>query len=153
MHNVSSQLTLGLKLFLPTFWITFFGTLMLYVLFSEEASGALAAGFLPAEIAKLILVVCFVVGVLFFYYFFMRIKRVEMDDQYLYATNYYKSYRYPFHNIEKIQISRFLWWMPTKVFFKTPGNFGKKISFVANKQLEAFLKENPEVNNQLLIER
>lgn len=146
MQNVSSNWTLALKLCLPTVYICFFGGFTLAVFFTEVQF----VGPLPAPIFKLLLCGILVFGVGFLYWSVMRLKRVAMDPHFLYATNYFKNYRYPYHNIEKVVESDWLLFKTVHVYFKEPGSFGKKISFLVNKKrFQTFLNEHPEVVKEL----
>ncbi len=153
MRNISSQLTLAFKVFFPTIWLTFFATIVGFILLSEDGVDAFGGAAFDPTTVRLVAVGFFVFWALFFYFFFMRLKRVELDEHFLYATNYYKTYRYPFHNIEKLTLGRFLFWRPSKVHLKTPGKFGSKFTFLASNQLEAYLEENPDLVPQLTIEK
>ena len=95
----------------------------------------------------------FASGVIMFFFTLMRLKRVEMDEHFIYVTNYFKNYRYPYHNIEKIEESKFLFLTLVSVCFVAPGNFGKKITFIAsNSRYKAFWKKYPERKEQLVEE-
>lgn len=151
MHNVSSQLTLFFKVFVPTIWISFFCTIGGFLLLSEAGqSNNFSMAFGPAVFGAI--VICFLLfGIGLLYFFLMRLKRVEIDHNFLYATNYVKHYRYPFHNIEYLEVKRFLLWRPTRVVLKAPGKFGKRFTFLANNQLKAYLENNPMVAQEIQI--
>lgn len=151
MHNVSSQLTLFFKVFVPTIWISFFGTIGAFLLFTGDGQANNLTMTLGAPVFSIIILLFLLIGIGLLYFFFIRLKRVELDKNYLYATNYVKHYRYPFHNIDHLKINRFLWWRPTRVILKKPGKFGKRFTFLANNQLEAFLDKNPMVAKEILI--
>ncbi len=147
MQRVSTNLTLFFKLFLPIFWIVFFGALTGAFWMSDvQFIGAFPAG--PFKIGILVF---FLLGVALLYWSVMRLKRVEMDDQFVYITNYFKHYRYPYHNIEKILEKDYLLFHTVLIRFKVPGHFGKKISFIASRtHFHRFLNAHPEVVGQLM---
>jgi len=151
MHNVSSQLTLFFKVFIPTIWISFFGTIGGFLLFSGSGKTGNLAMILGHGLFNIIIIGFLLLGIIVLYFLFMRLKRVELDKDYLYATNYIKHYRYPFHNIEQLEIKRFLIWQPTKVILKTPGKFGKRFTFLASNQLEAYLEKHPLIAHEIQI--
>ncbi len=141
MQRISSNSTLFLKIFLPTFWIVFFGifTIAVSQLDNNYFNGASAFS------VKLFLVSFFLVGTALLYFTLMRLKRVELDDLYVYASNYFKTYRYPYHNVEKITERNMLLFHILSVHLKTPGKFGGKITFLLDEQmLRAFLEKHPE---------
>ncbi len=151
MHNVSSQLTLFFKVFVPTIWISFFCTIGGFLLLSEAGQANNMSMTFGATLFGTIVLSFLLIGIGLLYFFLMRLKRVEFDNNFLYATNYIKHYRYPFHNIDYIEVKRFLLWRPTRVVLKTPGKFGKRFTFLANNQLKAYLDKNPLVAQELQI--
>ena len=128
MQRVSTNLTLFFKFFIPIFWIVFFGAFTVTVFaYPSEYYGEI-----PGQAFRIGTVFFFLSGVAMLYFTLMRLKRVEMDEHFVYVTNYFKNYRYPFHNIEKIEESRFLFLTMVIIYLKTPGNFGKSIRFIAS---------------------
>ncbi len=147
MTRVSTSLTIFLKLFIPTFWIVFFGIFTIAVWLTDETIGPLS--FISFKIG---LTAFFLFGIFMLYLVLMRLKRVEMDDEFIYVTNYFKTFRYPYHNIKKIRESDFLILKTVRIFFKEKGYFGKSIFFVASrKNLQHFLEEHTNVVEQLIM--
>ncbi len=144
MHNVSSEKTVFYKIFLPVIWIVFFGTLFVYILLSDEVAERLAAGGGVYRL-RISFLFFYFTGIAMFLVFFMNLKRVEMDADFVYVTNYFKIYKYPYHNVEKIQRGRFLFFRPTAVYFKKSGSFGKKVRFLASRQFDEFVEKHSEV--------
>jgi len=149
MDRVSTNWTLFLKFFLPVFWIVFFGAVTLTALFYKFEY----IGDIPAANFRIALVIFYLSGLAMFIFTLMRLKRVEMDPQFVYVTNYFKNYRYPYHNIEQISFSSFLFLSVATIRFKTAGSFGKKIFFVPNmERFRLFLTQHPEVFSEVDIE-
>lgn len=147
MQRVSTSATLFLKFFIPTFWIVFFGAMAVAMFFAPQAS----FGRIPMGAMRIGIVVFFLLGTAGLYWSLMRLKRVEFDDQFVYATNYFKTFRYPYHNVEKMQESDYLFFRSMHIYLKETGKFGRKITFVVSqKRLDDFLKEHPGVAEQLL---
>jgi len=146
-QQVSSSTTLFLKIVFPLFWTVFFTVFTLAVWFAGETS----FGTIPVEKMKIYMPIFLACGILFLYFTVMQLKRVEMDELYVYATNYFKTYRYPYHNIDTIKEKNYGLFRVVQVHFKEKGSFGKKISFLASKhRLQLFLNNNPEVAKQFL---
>lgn len=79
-----------------------------------------------------------------FYFTLLSLKRVEADEHFAYATNYFKTYRYPWHNIDRIDESSFLFFKTANIKLKETGKFGSNIRFVASKKLyEGFWESHP----------
>lgn len=142
MQRVSTNLTLFYKFFIPVFWIIFFGAFTVASFFyGEELSGGLSVR--SFQIGTLLF---FLSGVAVLGFTLMRLKRVEMNREFVYVTDYFKNFRYPWHNIESIQEADFLFLQIVTINLKAPGSFGKRIIFIASKGLlEGFWHENPEL--------
>ncbi|MBK6948077.1 MAG: hypothetical protein IPH16_08520 [Haliscomenobacter sp.] len=142
MERVSSNLTLFYRIFVPVFWIVFFGS----------ASVALIAlpyqfvGSIPAGPFRIGVGFFFLSGAAALYFTLMQLKRVEIGGGFVYVTNYFKNYRYPYNNIERIEVSTFLFFSIASIYLKTPGNFGQKVTFAPEMpRLKAVLEANPEL--------
>lgn len=146
MLRISSNTTLFLKIFFPTFWIVFFGIFAGAVWMLD----APFFGPIPALWMKTGLSAFFLLGTTFLYFTFMVIKRVELDDLYIYASNYFKTFRYPYHNVEKITERDMMLFHIVHIHLKTPGNFGKKITFLLDEAMfKDCLSKHPEAAAQL----
>lgn len=146
MQRVSSNWTLVLKIFFPTFWIAFFGAFTLAVLFTQ---GLMVPGMsLPSF--RLGLVFFFLLGLLVQYLTLMRLKRVEFDDDFVYVSNYFKNFKYPYHNIRMMKESRFLTFYTASIHFNVPGHFGRQIFFIQSRPLfKAFFNKHPQWKEKL----
>ena len=140
MHRISSNLTLLLKIFIPTLWLSFFGIFTIAFLFSNVEQ------FATFIFWKLGLLFFFLAFTALFYFTIMKLKRVELGKDFVYASNYLKTYRYPYHNVEKMTEHDLGLFTLVKIHLKTPGKFGKKIPFLLDEaMLKDFLKKNPEM--------
>jgi len=147
MQNISSNLTLLLKIFIPTFWITFFGAFTIASLITPN----LELGFTSTFIFRIGLTIFVLIGTSILYFTFIQLKRVDMDDEFMYVSNYFKTYRYSYPSIEKIKERDFLLFHTIHVHFKEKGEFGKKIVFLSRSdKLNRFLRKHPEVAQQLM---
>jgi len=141
MQRVSTNWTLFFKFFLPVFWFVFFGSVTVAVLSLRYGY----VGNIPRGAFQLIVIFIFTSGLGILYFAFMRLKRVEMSDDFVYVTNYFKNFRYPYHNIEKIRYNNFGLFRSVTIVLRVPGHFGKKITFVPNGQFREFVEEHPEL--------
>lgn len=143
MERVSTNSTLFFKFFIPIFWIVFFGAFTSAIfLYDFEYFGNIPK--IPFRIGALFF---FLSGVLLFYFTLMRLKRVEMDELFIYVTDYFKHFRYPYHNIEKLEESSFLFLQVVTIHLKEPGRFGKKMSFITSKiRYAGFFEKHPNLN-------
>jgi len=145
MQQVSTSLTLFLKIFVPVFWTVIFASFTMAVWFLDTSH---FAG-MPIQIFRYGITVFLLVGIAFFYFTVLRLKRVEMDQTHIFATNYFKNYKYPWSNVENIEERDFVIFRTIHIVLKEPGTFGKKITFVASRRkFNSFIKENPHLFEQ-----
>jgi len=141
MDRVSSSLTIVLRIVLPTVWlVTVFS---LVVLLSWAVSGRAQIFSNPIVWIALLLIIGS--GVAFIHFILWRLFRVDMDHRYVYISNYFHTYKYPFNDIESIKGIALL---PDRVFrieLKSKGSFGKDIYFLASQKLwHDFVREHPD---------
>jgi len=111
-YNLSSNWTVVLKYFLPLVWTIFFGALCIIFWVSDNLE----------------------IGTWNLSYFrIMKLMRVEYDGEFFYVTNYFKIFKYPITNVEKITIKNFPLLKIGIVKFKKAGYFGKTVPFLVSK--------------------
>ncbi len=136
--RISSNMTLVLALFFPTFWIVFFGLFTLALLFSDQSE----LPFPAIPYMRWIILAFFLVFFMLIYITLMRLKRVELSATHAYISNYFKTYSYEFKDIEKVKSVNFGLFEILILHLKYKGKFGKKIPFLLKRvQLEHYLKE------------
>lgn len=149
MHRISTNLTLFYKFFIPVFWIVFFGAVSVAVMAYPFGY----VGNIPARLFRICVLFLYASGVLALAFTLMRLKRVETDEHFFYVTNYFKTARYPFHSIEQVKESKFLFFRTAAITFKEKGVFGKTAVFVPSQyRLREFWENNPELKEQLRVE-
>ncbi|MDZ4749245.1 MAG: hypothetical protein SH808_12220 [Saprospiraceae bacterium] len=140
MQRVSSQLTIILRIAIPTIWLT--TILSIVILLSWAVRGK--AGLFGNPFIWLGLLLILGSGFAIIKLLLLRFYRVDMDSRFIHVSNYFKTYKYPFSEVESISDSKIL---PGRVFLitlKAKGSFGKKIYFLAAQMLwQDFLKEHP----------
>ena len=147
MKRVSTNMTLFLKLFLPIFWLVFFGSFMVAFWVVDEV----ASGMVTIENLRIGSTTFWLFGALFFYFTVIQLKRVEMDKDFIYVSNYVKTARYPYHQIEKIIEKDFALFHTVHIHLKEKGTLGKKITFIPSRfRFQSFLNEHPEVVKGLI---
>ncbi len=143
MTRISSNLTLFYKFFIPTFWIVLVGacTIAFWQLQLPVVAG------MSIQTFRIVITGIYVVGLIFLYWATMRLKRVELDHEYLYVTNYFKHLRYPLQDIEKIKEAKRMIFPIASVHLKSKGSFGKVLTYVpVRNRLQEFLEEQPNRN-------
>ena len=142
MQRVSTNLTLFYKFVLPTFWLVFVSAFTVTVWFSASPY---LFGY-PIFYVRLAATVLLLSGALFLYWAVMGLKRVELTEDFVYVTNYRKAFRYPWHNVARIEQRDYLLFHPIDIYFHKPGFFGKKITFLPSRERWArFQRDFPDV--------
>ena len=116
-QSLSSMLTIIYKVIFPTVWLGGFGIGTIAMVLSEPRPDW---GF----------AIALLIGFLMFYFFCFPLKSVEIDQSYLYMSNYIKTVQVPFSQIEEVTESRLINIHPVWVKFKTPTEFGSTIVFM-----------------------
>ena len=145
--QLSSSWTIFLRLFLPVFWGVFFGCFTLALFINQDQLGPLLGG----AIAKWVFLGGYLVGLLILYFSLLRIYRVDADHAFFYVSNYFKTYKYPFHRVAKISEQDLGIALLITIGFEQRYSFGKNIHFLAHKKnYTLFLKENADAFSHLL---
>lgn len=146
MRRISSSATLFLKVFLPTFWLVFFGAFTVAALISGSSKTPLFGNW----IFKAGVLGFFAAGALILYFTLMQLKRVEFDQHYLYVTNYFRTVRYLINDIDCITETNLALVHLGHIYLKAPGIFGRKITFLQSRQkFEDYVKANLELSRFL----
>lgn len=142
MNRLSSSVTLILKLFFPVFWVIFFGSFTVAFVFYDGYNMVFSN---PAFKAGAVLF--FLAGVMLLYLSLWQLRRVEVDEEYFYVTDYFKTVRIPFPLVEKITESNWLIFTTLTIRLKNKGYFGKKIHFIQSKKnVDDFLRSRVDLH-------
>jgi hypothetical protein len=131
MQRISSQLTIVLRVMLPTAWLTLI--ISITILLGWTIRGK--AGLLANPFIWIGLLLILGSGFVIIKFLLWRLYRIDMDDRYLYISNYFKTYKYELTDIDSIRDSKIL---PGRIFcirLKSKGSFGKNIYFLASQVL------------------
>ena len=149
MERISSNWTLFYKLFLPTFWIAFFGAVTAASLLAPYAY----VGDIPRRSFQAGVIFVFLSGTAALLFTLMRLKRVELGADSVYVTNYFSHYRYTYGSIEKLEVGHFLMLRPATLHLRQAGHFGRRITFLLlPDRLREFLRTHPELKGRLTVE-
>ncbi len=145
MHRVSSNLTIFFKVFLPTVWIVFFTSILITIFtISDQTLPAITTtGF------KIGFIVFYLSMLLIIYFSIFQLKRVEFGEDSYIVTNYLKTYRLIYDDIEQIDLNPMGRVILIKFKLRANSSFGKKITFLASKQLyDIFMSTHLNVENK-----
>ncbi|MEN0045836.1 MAG: hypothetical protein AAF806_02120 [Bacteroidota bacterium] len=143
MTRLSSNWTLFYKFFVPVFWAVLIGAC---VIATWAVKITPLPGLSPTTFG-LILTAVYLTVLLFLYFFTMRLKRVEVDEEYIYITNYFKNYRYPHQDIDFIKSPNRSLFSIATLRLKAAGSLGSTIKYLEVREwLGDFLKKHPEID-------
>lgn len=113
-------------IFFPVFWIILFGAATIFFvvlpLFDPQTDGVMDT--------KYFYLIFLIAGLLFYFLFGFRLRRVDADDTALYVTNYFKTVRIPLELIASVSFSDKYILRMAKINLVQPGYFGKTIRMV-----------------------
>lgn len=137
--QLSSSLTLLWAVAVPTMWAAFFGIFTVAVFCAEREY----YGFISSAILKVLIPLMLIGGLIVWYFTIMRFKRIDLDADFVYATNYIKTYRYPWHNIQDIVTKKGVLFNKGIITLKQGGKFGAKLPFLlSNRRWKEFVEED-----------
>jgi hypothetical protein len=128
MNRLSSSSTIILALFLPVFWLVFFGSI-------GAALWLTAADDLMSNYANYIRIIYSTLFILFgfiIYFFFYRLRRVEYLGDRIFVTNYFKTLEIPLPLLESVTQKRIFNLMIVRINLSKKGYFGKKITTLSD---------------------
>ncbi len=142
MNRVSSQLTIVLRIVIPTVWFT--AILSTIVLLTWAVRGR--AGLFSNPYIWLGILFIVGTGYAFIHFVLWRFYRVDMDGEHLYISNYFKTFKYPYSEVITIKDPGVLRNRIYSIILKSKGSFGQKIYFLASQALWLdFKQEHPEL--------
>lgn len=136
---LSSTATLYWRVFVPIFGTVFLtGLLLSFLLIPEEDL------YLPFPLlwARLFVFTLWLGWILLIRRTLWRLKRIDASASHFYVTNYWTTVRYPWLDVEKVEIKHPLGRRVVNLYLRAPGRFGKKISFLPSGRFEAWKKEH-----------
>ena len=136
MQQLSSSLTLVFRLAIPLLWCTFFGGLGLALIFSDIPTLTLPTTYFAIAWGLFMLA-----GLLFFYFTFWKIYRIDGDGSHIYVSNYWHTYRYPLQEIEDWTWKQLGPWKLFTIKLVSKGSLGRKIRFLGRRKgIDSYLR-------------
>ncbi len=151
MQRVSTNLTTFLKLAVPTVWIVFFTTLLIAILLVDKQT----LPFLTTTSFRLGYIIVYLIFFAFLYMTVMQLKRLELGEENYLVSNYFKTYKMIYSDIESIRILPLWRFKIMTIRLKAKSSFGKKLHVLLSSHLyELFLENHPktaEILNELTV--
>ncbi len=135
-RQISSKQTFFLKIILPGFLgITFIQMIVMIILNIRDA------GILPLLIVPLFIAF----GIFIMSRTLMRYKKVSVDDEFLYVSNYRKEIKIPVSNIGDVTQIKWYRTRPVTIYLKSDSEFGREIVFTPKLNGFQVFADNPVV--------
>lgn len=141
MQRISSNTTLFFRLFVPTFWAVFYG-LFTVVLFLADNS---TVNIFQSDWLKYSNLIFYLSSLLILYLTVFQLKRVELSEEGIFVTDYFKTVKYTYDSVESISYKKYPGFKLGNLRLREKGFFGTNISFILKKgYLEEYIQKNPE---------
>lgn len=128
MHRLSSNSTLFWKLFLPIMYAVFFGLFGVSILVLDPYDMPYFSKLLP----RLIYFGLYFAMLTFFWFTIADLKRVEYKDDFMYVTNYIKSYKYPINSVRIVKEYDLFLFKLVSLHMLSSTSLGSKIRFISS---------------------
>ena len=141
-RDISSAQTFLMKVIFPAVWIALFGfgTLCLWLNKLQGAHGPP-----PPNDLKWPFLLVWATGTAFIMWLSFRLKRVRVDSDKLYISNYLKEVSTPLKNICGVTENRWINIHPVTRYFPEPTAFGRTITFMPRSRVFGFWTSHPVV--------
>jgi hypothetical protein len=137
--NLSSNLTLVWRVFLPVFGTVFFtGLLLAFWLIDEDDLYLNYTIWWP----RLIILAIWLGWLFFVKTRLWLLKRIDADPEHLFVTNYWTTVRYPWADVEQLEITPKWRYRLAELRLKAPGRFGQTLVFLPGSGFENWMTEN-----------
>jgi hypothetical protein len=73
----------------------------------------------------------------------IRLKKVSLDDEFLYVSNYLKEIKIPLDDIYDMTENRWIKFHPVTIYLRRPSEFGTKIVFAPTFRMFIFFTSHP----------
>lgn len=100
----------------------------------------------PAAPPKWIFLIAWVAGAGFIWWSCTRLKKVSVDDNFLYVSNYQKEIAIPLSDIDDVTENLWVNIHPVTIHLKSSSEFGEKIVFMPTARYFAFFSSHPVVS-------
>lgn len=140
MIQLSSSATLMLRLFFPTIWVVFFGSFMVAGwLTSDDLVGPF-----DSMAYRLVTTIGLLGGILGIRFTLWRLHRADADEEHLYLSDYFRTYKYSRDSVERITLHAYGLFSLCRIQLQTKGSFGRVIWFLPSmKRMETLLVRYP----------
>lgn len=142
MRRLSSNLTIILRMFIPLVYIVFFGC----VIAGSFLITVNDSPFLANPVIRFGMLGTYILFITLAYFTFMKLKRVDANDEHIIVSNYFKTFRYTWDSIKKMTTINLILFDIIYIHYHEKTAFGKRVFFLASRALvKSFFVDNPEL--------
>lgn len=146
MLRVSSGWTLLFKIFIPVFYSVF----MLAWMMATIRAGDEVSPVFETNFYKIGIVLVFLLTLLILRLTVWKLYRMDVSTDYVYITNYFKTFRYSIESIESIHHESILWFHFLKIKLKEKGSMGDSFTVLIETNVwEQWLMSNEDYRSLL----
>lgn len=128
MIRLSSNSTLFFKVFIPVFFIVFYGLFSVFLLLTDESPLGNQT-WVPYSNLVFFLSVVFIL-----YKTVWPLVRVECGPELFIVTNYRHTYQYTYDSIKDYSEAKLFFWTVGYIEFHSKSKFGDSVSFIVDKR-------------------
>jgi hypothetical protein len=139
-RTLSGRGTFFVKFIFPTLWIAMFGLGALWTFRDQAMDAEPGLWGLPERWSFFVL---WVFGTVFLAWACFPLKRVRVDGDTLYISNYVREIHVPLADVTGVKENYFISNRPISVAFRTPTMFGQKIVFIPRGSIVWFWRRHP----------
>jgi len=143
-QTLSSAQTFFMKFVFPVVWIGGFAAATLSLFLSPHSWTGTGGG-LPEASMKWFFLFATLVGTIFIWWACVRLKRVRMDGEALYISNYSTEIVVPLANVAEVTENRWVNSHPVTIHFHSDTGFGSHVMFMPKIRWFAFWSSHPVV--------
>jgi hypothetical protein len=129
---ISSKQTFMIKFVFPTFWISMFGmgtAGLFFGLFRGPNNST------PEPWMKWYFLAIWITGTVFIWRTCAGLKKVRVEEDIIYVSNYFKEIGVPFNAIREVTENRWINIHPVTIHFRLTTSFGNHITFIPTWQV------------------
>ena len=142
MIRISSGLTLMLRIFLPVFYTVF----MLTWIIATIRAGDEVSPLFASKIYQVAMITFLFIGLFIIRLTLWRLKRMDIAKDFIYITDYFKTFRYSFNSIASIEPFSIAWLKFLRITLKEKGSLGKVfIVLIEKKMWDSYCSAHPEM--------
>jgi hypothetical protein len=142
MIRISSGLTLMLRIFLPVFYTVFMLTWTIATIRAGDEVSPLFA----SKIYQVAMIIFLFIGLFIIRLTLWRLKRMDIAKDFIYITDYFKTFRYSFNSIASIEPFSIAWLKFLRITLKEKGSLGKVfIVLIEKKMWDSYCSAHPEM--------